>query len=216
VDGGSVSAGYMAVGYASLYCNNLAELDDGEIIVTNQTADAVLEVYAGSFVQFGGTLRVDTILVTNECAQFMWAGGTLMYRNLILNPDADPDVDGIPSGWEQAHGLDPLDPFDGEADNDGDGMSNWEEYMAGTNPTNSASCLHITSLMLTSNNVQVSWTAVGGKSYTLQTNSTLNGSFNDLGPVIAVPGVGEVMTNCLDAEAATNQPARYYRIRLIP
>src|SRR5262249_53586142 len=130
VDGGTVSAGYMVVGYDSLYCNNLAELDSGEIIVTNSTHDAVLEVFAGSFFLTGGTLLVDTLLVTNPCAQFMQVGGALMYRNLILNPDADTDGDGIPNGWEQAHGLDPLNPFDADEDNDGDGMSNLQEYLA--------------------------------------------------------------------------------------
>ena len=216
VKGGSVFAGYMGVGYDSLYCNNLAWLDDGEIVVTNETFDAVLEVYAGSFVQFGGTLRVDTILVTNECAQFMWAGGTIMYRNLILTPAFDPDVDGIPSGWEQAHGLDPLDPFDGEADNDGDGMSNWSEYMAGTNPTNAASRLAITSLALTNGNARVNWLAVGGKSYVVQTNSGFGTSFADASPVIAVPGTGEIATNYLDPGAATNGRTRFYRVRLAP
>jgi T5SS/PEP-CTERM-associated repeat protein len=216
VSGGSVIASYMAVGYDPLYCNNLAWLDDGEIIVTNATYDAVLEVYGGSFVQFGGTLRVDTLLVTNECAQFMYAGGTMMYRNLILSPDFDPDVDGIPSGWEQAHGLDPLDPFDAEADYDGDKMSNLEEYLAGTNPTNAASRLAITSLAPTNGHVRMSWSAVGGKRYVVQTNSALGAAFSDASPVITMPGTGEGVTNYLDPGAATNRPARFYRVRLAP
>ena len=214
VDGGSVFVGtYMAVGYDPLYANNLVELTDGQIIVTNRTHDAVLEVYGGGLLFAGGTLWADTIVVTNEDAQFMYIGGTLMYRNLILTPTFDADSDGIPNGWEQAHGLDPLNPDDAEADNDGDGMSNWQEYMAGTDPNIAASRLAI-SVTVTNGHVRVSWSAVGGKSYVVQTNSVLGASFADASPVIAVPGTGE--TNYLDPGAATGGQTRYYRIRLGP
>ena len=51
--------------------------------------------------------------------------------------DSD-DGDGIPSDWEIQFGLDP-DIDDGELDSDGDGFSNWKEYICGTVPTNAAS-----------------------------------------------------------------------------
>ncbi len=42
--------------------------------------------------------------------------------------DADSDNDGISDGWEYDHGsFDPLDPADGAADTDGDGISNADE-----------------------------------------------------------------------------------------
>lgn len=46
--------------------------------------------------------------------------------------------------WLASYGL----PSDGSADyldSDGDGMSNWQEFVAGTNPTNSASVFRILS-----------------------------------------------------------------------
>ena len=217
VNGGSVFAGTsMDVGYSPIYPNNLAQLNSGEINVTNAAHNAVLEVYGGSFVLAGGILRVDTLIVTNAGAQFIAIGGSLSYRTLQLTPGFDVDTDGIPNGWEQAGGLNPLDPFDAEADNDGDGMTNLQEYMAGTDPTNSASSLRITSQVMTGSNVRVSWTAVGGKSYIVQMSASPIAGFADLSPVITIPGVAEMATNYLHVGGATNWPGCYYRVRLAP
>ena len=48
----------------------------------------------------------------------------------------DDDNDGMPDDWEIQYGLDPLDETDASGDLDGDGVSNLEEYLAGTDPTN--------------------------------------------------------------------------------
>ena len=41
----------------------------------------------------------------------------------------DTDRDGMPDAWEIAHGLDPRNPADRNADRDGDGYTNLEEYL---------------------------------------------------------------------------------------
>jgi len=51
-----------------------------------------------------------------------------------LPPDGDADGDGIPNGWELEFGLDPRNPNDAHEDPDGDGLSNFQEYLAGTHP----------------------------------------------------------------------------------
>jgi hypothetical protein len=47
----------------------------------------------------------------------------------------DTDSDGMPDTWERQYGLDPYNPIDASRDLDDDGVSNLEEYTAGTNPT---------------------------------------------------------------------------------
>lgn len=215
VEGGSVSATNMVVGYNSLYCDNLVQLDSGQITVTNPTHSAVLEVYDGTFVLNGGTLRVDTLIVTNDCAQFLHVGGTLIYRSLQLNPNQSAVGDGIPNWWKQQYGFDPLDPTVAGADPDHDGANNLQEYLAGTNPTNAASVFHIISAAKTNMDVRVTWSTVGGHNYVLQTNGNLGaGAFADFGPVISVGGTNEGTTNYLDHGAATNHSSRFYRVRL--
>jgi len=52
----------------------------------------------------------------------------------ILTLLSDGDGDGIPDEWEIRYGLLAGDPSDRDGDLDEDGMSNWAEYIAGTEP----------------------------------------------------------------------------------
>jgi hypothetical protein len=52
-------------------------------------------------------------------------------------PSPDGDRDGMPDPWEKAHGLDPLNPDDAQADPDMDGLPNVGEFQAGTDPHDS-------------------------------------------------------------------------------
>jgi hypothetical protein len=53
----------------------------------------------------------------------------------------DTDQDGLPDEWENTHGLSRTDASDATQDRDGDGHSNYEEYLDGTDLASAASAL---------------------------------------------------------------------------
>jgi T5SS/PEP-CTERM-associated repeat protein len=216
VAGGSAVATNLTIGFASTLCNNLVQLDNGDITVTNSAGSAVLEVRRGKFILNGGTLQVDKLVITNACGLFVRNGGTFIAGSVVLDSNFDADGDGIVNGWERAYGLDPLNADDADTDNDGDNLSNLQEYLAGTNPTNSASAFRILSAVPTNDDVLVTWATAGDHTNVVQSAADLTGSYTNISPSIVITGSGDVTTNYLDAGAATKGPTRVYRVRLVP
>lgn len=77
----------------------------------------------------------------------------------------DLNHNGMSDIWELSYGAPDLDP---NADPDGDGVSNLQESVAGTDPWDPASCPRITASALSGTNLIVSLTSAEGKRYELQ------------------------------------------------
>jgi hypothetical protein len=189
-------------------------LAGGSLFVTNATGNALLEVRSGSLVLNSGTLVVDQLVLTNSCGSFTRTGGTLIYSNAVLNADADTDADGIPNAFD----LDPLDPADAGSDPDGDGFTNLQEFQAGTDPTNSASAFRITSItQVAGTNILITWMTGIGKTNALEKVAGGMGNFtNNFDTWFIVTNTVGTTTNYLDIGAIGINPARYYRVRLVP
>jgi hypothetical protein len=77
-------------------------------------------------------------VLPNLIGKVRMGGRINAYRALHPNPTyPDADSDGMPDYWEVQYGLNFQDPSDADADPDGDGLTNLQEYGAGTDPTNS-------------------------------------------------------------------------------
>ena len=138
----------------------------------------------------------------------------------LLDPTKDQDSDGIPNGFEQLHGLNPFDATDASADTDGDGFTNLQEYQAGTDPNDiHSSPFRVTDIHVEGNDLRIVWLPGTGTTNALQSTAGMaDGSYetNDFTDIFIVTNTLGTVTNYLDFGAATNFPARYYRVRLVP
>jgi hypothetical protein len=121
----------------------------------------------------------------------------------------DANADGLPDAWERTYfGTISVDP---NADADGDGMSNKEEYLAGTNPTNALDNLKITNLTpaFGGTNVSLTWNSVLTRNYHIQkTTNLVSQVWTDSGLGIISPAGPSITRAFADTFAAN----RFYRV----
>jgi len=113
--------------------------------------------------------------------------------------------------WAQQYGL-PTDGSADDADSDGDGMKNWSESHARTNPTNAVSVLKMLPPLIDTNlvGVTVSWQSVAGVSYFIQrgTNLASPPAFSTILDNIS----GQAGMTTWQDETATGDGSLFYRV----
>lgn len=190
----------------------------GNVLVTDQTR--VRRISPGGLVStVAGTGVAGYANGLGSMAQFNNATGLCLDtngniyvadsgNNCIRKISPDTAGIGIADDWQLAHfdhiGIDP------NADPDGDGMSNFQEFWAGTDPLNASSALRINYAQIVNGNAQISWQTVAGKIYTIQYSSDLT-TWKNLGS--PVTGNGSIMT-VADTAAIPANGQRYYRVVL--
>jgi hypothetical protein len=112
----------------------------------------------------------------------------------------------ISYAYLQQYGL----PTDGSADNldsDGDHMNNWQEWKAGTNPTDATSLLQLASPSNSVSGVTVTWQSVTNVIYYLQCSTNLP-AFTCIQSNI----VGQAGSTSYTDTTATNNVPYFYRV----
>jgi Tol biopolymer transport system component len=120
----------------------------------------------------------------------------------------DSDNDGIDDDWELAY-FENL-GRDGAGDRDGDGRSDLEEFLAGTDPTNGNSILRVLTITpMAGGSTTVIWSAVVGRDYVVQTKDSVDANWTN------ASGVIEAESNSMSFTHNSSAPQRFYRVVMV-
>ena len=128
---------------------------------------------------------------------------------------ADSNSNGLPDQWEfDNFGVVGIDP---NADQDGDGFTNLQEYLAGTDPRSAASRPVIVLVEVVPNGAnqdfRLTFATLNGRTYRVESSDDLaTQNFTPLGPDVTGTGANVLIT---DASAVTLHPQRFYRVRVV-
>lgn len=128
----------------------------------------------------------------------------------------DTDGDGMDDDWEQFHFQSLV--RDGFGNVDGDHQTDKEEFLAGTDPLDPASSLHLTGISSRPlagpmQDTELTWTSAPGKTYRVQHKPDLAAPWSDL-PGDVIPGGPSASRIHLDDGDPPAQN-RFYRIMLV-
>jgi len=114
----------------------------------------------------------------------------------------------LPPAWQlQYFGTTGVDP---NADPDHDGMSNMQEYLAGTDPTDPQSRFQIVRVVPNSSGSLIQWSSAQGKFYTVQRSTDLLTGFVD--SQTHIPATAPL--NSAQDTSSTSGGPYFYRIRV--
>ncbi len=123
----------------------------------------------------------------STATNFSWsnvrAAGTLT-ATFTAQVTADPA--NTPYWWLAQYGLTNFNT-DAVADVDGDRLLSWQEYIAGTDPTNSSSVVKITGVGINAQGTVIRWSSISNRSYSLGQTTNLLKTFTVLAGASNLP-----------------------------
>jgi hypothetical protein len=113
------------------------------------------------------------------------------------------------TAWLWQYGL-PTDGSSKYADTDRDGMNNWQEWIAGTNPTNAVSVLRLQLPLYVPGRVVLTWSSVTNRAYFVERATNLAPPLGFSLLQSNIPGLSNT-TSFPDTSPPVSGPA-YYRV----
>ncbi len=221
----SANVGWINLGSGApingIYYQNLSASDFG----VNQDGLGNLRGYAWGanigWINFESTGAPKIDLRTGIISGSVWSAncGWISLSNAVAHVQTDSlypgplAADGLPVPWLLSNfGTTAV---DANADPDNDGMSNAQEYLAGTDPNNAGSVLRITAESFASGGVSanLTWSSVPTRLYYIQKTASLNSPlWLDSGLGLISPSAGSSTTMGFTDLAA---PDRFYRVQAV-
>ena len=182
-------------------------------VTVDMTRDSGAWTALGEWTFTAGTAGSVKILTEGSAGKTVIADAVL-FSPVTADTD-DRDGNGLADTWEREHfltlgGVDPM------ADPDGDGLTNADEYLSGSDPLDGTSVFSIRSFARernASNNrtVTLSWPSVSGRRYTVWRAESLMDTFVPYRTeVAATPPVNVLQLPADDADSA------FYRVQVNP
>jgi hypothetical protein len=148
--GASISDGTQTFFYQTL--NDPTNEFTGNLVQTTLTND--LGAGKAPFAQYA-VFGEEALLTSNTLTlrlDTLYGGGAMLGGVQVLSP-GQFTARGVPYGWFAAYNL----PVDDQGDGDLDGVPAWEEFVAGTNPTNASSRLEVIRVERANGDVALTW-----------------------------------------------------------
>lgn len=197
----------------SMNANSVYQFMDGTSMATPHVAAAVAFA-AYNFPTESASQRVARVINHTTALSALTgkvkSGGCLNLLSMI-----DTDANGLPDWWESDYfnslGVNP------NSDADADGMTNLQEFFAGTNPKNSSSKLAISQTAILPNgqnrDFRLTFPSVNGVTYRVEYSNTLApNSWSPLSPDLSGTGNNLQITD----PAANTHSKRFYRLSVVP
>ena len=210
-----------------------SDLADGTVYATNEE-DYAAHIDRDEFNVNGAPVgdQIDvffplsaTIPAEAEDVFFIITGGglaaseTFVVSSVLFSTEdtaSDSDGDDIPTAYELSNGLDPFDPSDRDTDLDGDGHSNYNEFLAGTAANDPNSLLAISTFIFDGGIGSATWSSVPGKTYQLQFSTDLI-AWTVLGGGVSAADAPSTETTSGDFPLSTiGSPEKvFFRVRVV-
>jgi hypothetical protein len=140
-------------------------------------------------------VRIATVSISNNDAD----EGSYQFA---IRGNADLDSDGMPDGWETLYNV-----SDPNADDDGDGISNFDEFIAGTSPRDPASALKIKEAKFGANGCEITFDSINARLYRVEYKNDFPAGWTLLQEKL---GTGSPIT--VNDPGALGQQERFYRL----
>ena len=138
--------------------------------------------------------------------RFFHVAALIAVTSASLHAIIDLDLDTMSDVWERKYNAASLTAADINADADGDGVSNFQEYVDDTNPLNASSKLVATKTSIPPGGLSlVSWPSSRGKLYLVEKSSTQAGPWTEVGKYYGIGGT----------QSLTLTASNYFRVKVV-